>query len=228
MKEELGDEWLPPRALPPRRERAAHRHRAPARALRDRRLLGGPPSPDGVGQGQREGNGMSVAEIFETMEYGPAPEAAAPALAWLDAHDRAFGHFIGGAFVPGSGHFDSVNPATGEAPGPHRAGDAGARSTPPWRRPARRSRPGARSRPRPGPLSLRHRAPGAEALAPARRARDARQRQADPRDARHRHAAGRPPLLPPRRLGAARGARVARLRAGRRRRARSSRGTSRC
>jgi len=57
---------------------------------------------------------MRVAEIFETMEYGPAPEAAGPALAWLDAHERTFGHFIGGAFVRGSGHFDSVNPATGK------------------------------------------------------------------------------------------------------------------
>jgi aldehyde dehydrogenase (NAD+) len=56
---------------------------------------------------------MRVAEIFETMEYGPAPEAAGPALAWLDRHDRTFGHFVGGAFVPGTGHFDSVNPATG-------------------------------------------------------------------------------------------------------------------
>jgi aldehyde dehydrogenase (NAD+) len=26
----------------------------------------------------------SVAEIFETMAWGPAPEAAEPALAWLD------------------------------------------------------------------------------------------------------------------------------------------------
>jgi aldehyde dehydrogenase (NAD+) len=56
---------------------------------------------------------MKVAEIFETMEYGPAPEAAAPAIAWLDRHERSFGHFIGGAFVPGHDHFDSVNPATG-------------------------------------------------------------------------------------------------------------------
>jgi aldehyde dehydrogenase (NAD+) len=56
---------------------------------------------------------MKVAEIFETMEYGPAPEAAGPALAWLDRHDRTFGHFIGGAFVPGRDHFDSLNPATG-------------------------------------------------------------------------------------------------------------------
>jgi aldehyde dehydrogenase (NAD+) len=57
---------------------------------------------------------MRVAEIFETMEYGPAPEAAGPALAWLDRHDRTFGHFVGGRFVPGSGHFESTNPATGK------------------------------------------------------------------------------------------------------------------
>jgi len=56
---------------------------------------------------------MTVAEIFETMEYGPAPEAKGPALAWLDRHRRTFGHFIGGDFVPGTAHFDSVNPATG-------------------------------------------------------------------------------------------------------------------
>ena len=57
---------------------------------------------------------MKVAEIFETMEYGPAPEAAGPALEWLDSHGRLFGHFIGGAFAPGHEHFDSVNPATGQ------------------------------------------------------------------------------------------------------------------
>jgi aldehyde dehydrogenase (NAD+) len=57
---------------------------------------------------------MKVAEIFETMEYGPAPEAAGPALEWLDSHGRTFGHFIAGAFAPGRDHFDSVNPATGK------------------------------------------------------------------------------------------------------------------
>ena len=57
---------------------------------------------------------MKVAEIFETMEYGPAPEAAGPALEWLDSHGRIFGHFVGGAFVPGRDHFESVNPATGK------------------------------------------------------------------------------------------------------------------
>ena len=57
---------------------------------------------------------MSVASIFETMEYGPAPEASGPAEAWLDGHGRQFGHFIAGAWVPGSGHFESLNPATGK------------------------------------------------------------------------------------------------------------------
>ena len=57
---------------------------------------------------------MKVAEIFETMEYGPAPEAASPAIAWLDQRERTFGHFVDGALVPGRDHFDSHNPATGQ------------------------------------------------------------------------------------------------------------------
>ncbi len=57
---------------------------------------------------------MNVSDIFNTMEYGPAPESAAEALAWLvDGGDR-FGHFIDGAMTePGAG-FASRNPATGE------------------------------------------------------------------------------------------------------------------
>tara|TARA_R110002049_G_scaffold44333_5_gene129964 strand:+ start:14540 stop:16885 length:2346 start_codon:yes stop_codon:yes gene_type:complete len=57
---------------------------------------------------------MSVSEIFETMDYGQAPESPADALAWLVDQGDRFGHFIDGAFTaPGDG-FDSVNPATGE------------------------------------------------------------------------------------------------------------------
>jgi aldehyde dehydrogenase (NAD+) len=41
---------------------------------------------------------LKVAEIFETLEYGPAPESAAPANEWLDAHGRRFGLFIDGAW----------------------------------------------------------------------------------------------------------------------------------
>ncbi|HJR17242.1 MAG TPA: aldehyde dehydrogenase family protein [Gemmatimonadales bacterium] len=55
----------------------------------------------------------SVPEIFQSMSYGPAPEAAGPAQAWLDAHGRAFGLFIGGEWVAGEGEtFESLNPAT--------------------------------------------------------------------------------------------------------------------
>ncbi|MBO9433960.1 aldehyde dehydrogenase family protein [Ruegeria sp. R13_0] len=57
---------------------------------------------------------MSVKEIFETMDYGPAPESAAEALAWLVDQGDAFGHYIDGSFTkPGKG-FESRNPATGE------------------------------------------------------------------------------------------------------------------
>ncbi|CUH85178.1 aldehyde dehydrogenase family protein [Thalassovita mediterranea] len=57
---------------------------------------------------------MTVKEIFETMDYGPAPESAADALAWLVDQGDRFGHFIDGTFTtPGDG-FDSKNPATGE------------------------------------------------------------------------------------------------------------------
>lgn len=57
---------------------------------------------------------MTIKEIFDTMEYGPAPESAAEALAWLVDQGSRFGHFINGEFTaPGEG-FDSKNPATGE------------------------------------------------------------------------------------------------------------------
>ncbi|CUH63284.1 Putative aldehyde dehydrogenase AldA [Thalassovita gelatinovora] len=57
---------------------------------------------------------MTVKDIFETMEYGPAPESAAEALAWLVDQGDRFGHFIDGHFTaPGDG-FTSKNPANGE------------------------------------------------------------------------------------------------------------------
>jgi aldehyde dehydrogenase (NAD+) len=55
----------------------------------------------------------SVPEIFQSMSYGPAPEPAAPAHAWLEEHGHEFGLFIGGEWVPGRGEpFDTLNPAT--------------------------------------------------------------------------------------------------------------------
>ena len=57
---------------------------------------------------------MTVKEIFDTMDYGPAPESAAEALAWLVDQGDRFGHFIDGKFtVPGE-TFESRNPANGE------------------------------------------------------------------------------------------------------------------
>ena len=57
---------------------------------------------------------MTVRQILETMEYGPAPESAEAALAWLEEFGGAFGHFIGGRFTPPGPGFDSRNPATGD------------------------------------------------------------------------------------------------------------------
>jgi len=59
---------------------------------------------------------MKVAEIFETMEYGPAPESTSLARRWLDERGRTFDLFIDGRWVaPAIGEsFETINPATGE------------------------------------------------------------------------------------------------------------------
>jgi aldehyde dehydrogenase (NAD+) len=56
-----------------------------------------------------------VAEIFETMEYGPAPETDKTAQEWLESHGRSFGHFINNKWVkaPKGKSFTTKNPATG-------------------------------------------------------------------------------------------------------------------
>src|SRR5438105_5611272 len=58
---------------------------------------------------------MNVMDIFKTMEYGPAPEAATPALEWIKER-QPFGLFINNQWVqPASGQYlDSINPATGK------------------------------------------------------------------------------------------------------------------
>lgn len=48
------------------------------------------------------------------MEYGPAPEAANLANAWLEAHDRKFGSYIGGKWIFSPDTFATLNPSTGE------------------------------------------------------------------------------------------------------------------
>jgi len=57
---------------------------------------------------------MNVPEIFDTLSYGPAPESASEAVAWLEKHNRKFGHFIDGSFGKPAKGFASKNPATGE------------------------------------------------------------------------------------------------------------------
>ncbi|MCC0062491.1 MAG: aldehyde dehydrogenase family protein [Defluviimonas sp.] len=55
----------------------------------------------------------SVTDILETMDYGPAPEAAGEVTTWLAARGT-FGHYIDGAFTGPGTAFESLNPATGE------------------------------------------------------------------------------------------------------------------
>ncbi|MGV8989160.1 MAG: aldehyde dehydrogenase family protein [Cypionkella sp.] len=57
---------------------------------------------------------MSVRDIMQTMEYGPAPESSAEARAWIAAHP-VVGHFINGRFVEPEGQtVEVLNPATDE------------------------------------------------------------------------------------------------------------------
>lgn len=56
---------------------------------------------------------MSVKEIFQTMDYGPAPEGSAEALAWIKGHGGRFGHWIDGGFTSVGEVFATRNPATG-------------------------------------------------------------------------------------------------------------------
>ncbi len=54
----------------------------------------------------------TVAEIFQTMEYGPAPESDKEALTWLGKHERVFGHYIDGAWTEPGSMFEVINPST--------------------------------------------------------------------------------------------------------------------
>ena len=56
----------------------------------------------------------TVAEIFDTMDWGPAPESEKPVLAWIEKHSGEFGHYIGGRWTEPREKrlFDVMNPAT--------------------------------------------------------------------------------------------------------------------
>ena len=54
----------------------------------------------------------SVRDAFESMAWGPAPESPTLALEWLDRHQRRFGHFVAGSWMPAADTFTVSNPAT--------------------------------------------------------------------------------------------------------------------
>jgi len=55
-----------------------------------------------------------IRDIMSTLDYGPSPESATPALDWLATHEQGFGLWIGGQWRDGSSHFDSLNPSNGQ------------------------------------------------------------------------------------------------------------------
>src|SRR5260221_8096116 len=56
-----------------------------------------------------------ISEIFDSMAYGPAPEAANIALDWLKDHGPKMKMYVNGQWIEPTGgeYFDSINPATG-------------------------------------------------------------------------------------------------------------------
>ncbi len=57
----------------------------------------------------------TVAEIFQAMSYGPAPESDAAARRWLAEHENGFAHYIGGRWTAAAEgyQFDIFEPSTG-------------------------------------------------------------------------------------------------------------------
>jgi len=55
---------------------------------------------------------MTVSDVFQTMDYGTAPESAAEALAWIVDQGGRFGQFIDGEMTAPGDVFESRNPAT--------------------------------------------------------------------------------------------------------------------
>ena len=57
---------------------------------------------------------MTIKDIFETMDYGPAPESSAEALQWIADKGGIAGHYINGQWGPLRNDFATNNPATGD------------------------------------------------------------------------------------------------------------------
>jgi aldehyde dehydrogenase (NAD+) len=96
---------------------------------------------------------MTIKEIFDSMAYGPAPESAAEALAWIAKHSASFGHFIDGSFTAPGETFTTSNPATGKPLAQVTQGTE-ADVAPPCKPPAAPSRNGPPSPPTSAPQYL--------------------------------------------------------------------------
>ncbi len=58
----------------------------------------------------------TLLDVFKTMDYGPAPESASAANAWLEEHGRKFGLFINNQWITpeDTKYYPSVDPSNGE------------------------------------------------------------------------------------------------------------------
>ncbi len=67
-----------------------------------------------------------VAELFETLEYGPAPESADVARAWIDERGPSFSHYIEGSWRESvqDDRFPTRDPSTGQVLGEVTQGSA--------------------------------------------------------------------------------------------------------
>ena len=57
-----------------------------------------------------------ISQLFQNLEYGPAPESPNIAYEWFNSHDKKFGHFINGKWVQPEGRkeVECKSPATGD------------------------------------------------------------------------------------------------------------------
>ncbi|XP_037070445.1 aldehyde dehydrogenase family 16 member A1-like [Pollicipes pollicipes] len=69
-----------------------------------------------AGQVLNGSKGGKIAAIFDSMEYGPAPESDKTAKLWLDEHKGDLGHFINNEWVRPAERktYETRNPCTGE------------------------------------------------------------------------------------------------------------------
>ncbi len=72
------------------------------------------PAPIPPPTATRLDNAMTVKDILHSMEYGPAPESAAEALAWIAARGGIAGNYVGGKWGPLRDDMTLSNPATGD------------------------------------------------------------------------------------------------------------------